>query len=86
MEAILQEPKWQVRILTKNIAVAKDFDVVEKYRDRVLVGLTLTGTPDKSDILSVIEPNASLIKDRMKVMKKAHKKGFPYSTVTPDYR
>jgi len=76
LEAILQEPKWQVRILTKNKAVANDFDVVKQYRDRVLVGLTLTGTPDKSDILSVIEPNASLITERMEVMKQAHKKGF----------
>ena len=76
LEAILQEPKWQVRILTKNAAVAKDFDVVKKYRDRVLVGLSLTGTPDKSHILSVIEPNASLITERMEVMKQAHKKGF----------
>lgn len=76
LEAILNEDKWQVRILTKNKAVANDFDVVKKYRDRVLVGLTLTGTTDKSDILSVIEPNASLIKERMQVMKQAHRKGF----------
>jgi len=76
LEAILQEPKWQVRILTKNKAVANDFDVVKRYRDRVLVGLTLTGTTNKSDILSVIEPNASLITERMKVMRQAHKKGL----------
>ena len=76
LEAILQEPKWQIRILTKNKAVANDFDVVKNYRDRVLVGLSLTGTPNKSDILSVIEPNASLITDRMKVMRQAHKKGL----------
>ena len=76
LEAILNEDKWQVRILTKNKAVANDFDVVKKYRDRVLVGLTLTGTTNKSDILSVIEPNASLITERMQVMKQAHRKGF----------
>ncbi len=42
LEAILSQTGWSVRILTKNAAVVKDFDIVEKHRDRVLVGLSLT--------------------------------------------
>lgn len=76
LEAILAQPGWTVRILTKNAAVAEDFDLIKKHRDRVLVGISLTGTPDKEDALGVIEPNASPISERMKAVKKAHKLGL----------
>jgi DNA repair photolyase len=54
LEAILAAPGWTIRILTKNAAVREDFDLVEKHRDRVLVGLSITSTPDKKDILRII--------------------------------
>lgn len=73
LEAILAEPGWTVRILTKNAAVVDDFDVIRKHRDRVLVGLSLTGTPDKESVLSVVEPNASPISERLAALKKAHR-------------
>jgi len=76
LKAILAEPEWEIRVLTKNAAVAKDFDVIKKYRDRVLVGVSLTGTPDKADICSIIEPNASTIQDRMGAIRKANKQGL----------
>ncbi|MHB8972765.1 MAG: SPL family radical SAM protein [Pirellulaceae bacterium] len=76
LEAILSQPGWTVRILTKNAAVADDFDLIRKHRDRVLVGLSLTGTSDKQDVISVIEPHASPISERMAVLKQAHKLGL----------
>lgn len=76
LEAILSQPGWTVRILTKNAAVADDFDLICKYRERVLVGLSLTGTSDKQDVISVIEPHASPISERMAVLKQAHKLGL----------
>ncbi len=76
LEAILAEPGWKVRILTKNAAVVEDFDVVKKHRDRVLVGLSLTATKDKNEVVSVTEPNASSIYERMAAMMKAHKMGL----------
>jgi len=54
VEGVLRQPGWTVRILTKSAAVLKDFDLIEKYRDRVLVGLSITSTPDKSHIMSVV--------------------------------
>ena len=72
LEALLAEPGWSVRILTKNAAVAEDFDLIKKFRDRVLVGISLTATPDKEEVLSVIEPNASPISERLAALKKAH--------------
>ena len=76
LEAILSQPKWTVRILTKNAAAAKDFDFIEKYRDRVLVGLSLTATPAKAHITKIIEPNASPISERMKALREAHRRGL----------
>ncbi len=76
LEAILCQPGWTVRILTKNGAVAGDFDLIERYRDRVLVGLRLTGTPDEEEILKVIEPYASPIRERMVALCEAHARGL----------
>ena len=73
LEALLSEPGWTVRILTKNTAVARDFDLVEKHRDRVLVGLSLTGTADKDKVLAVVEPNASPVSERMQVLREAQR-------------
>ena len=76
LEAILAEPGWTVRILTKNAAVVEDFDLIKKAKDRVLVGLSLTGTPDKESVLAAIEPYASPISERMRAMQKAHRLGL----------
>jgi DNA repair photolyase len=76
LEAILSESHWTVRVLTKNAAIAEDFDLIHKYRDRVLLGLSLTATPDKDGVVSVVEPHASPISERMAVIKKASKLGI----------
>jgi DNA repair photolyase len=76
LEAVLAQPGWTVRILTKNAAVVEDFDLIQKHRDRVLVGLSLTATPDRESAISVIEPYASPIFERMEALKKAAKLGL----------
>ena len=65
-----------MRILTKNASVTEDFDLISKHRDRVLVGLSLTGTPDKDDVLAVVEPYASPVSERMAALRKARKMGL----------
>jgi DNA repair photolyase len=65
LEAILSEPDWTVRILTKNASIRDDFDLIEKHRDRVLVGVSITAPLHKSAAIQVLEPNASSIQDRM---------------------
>jgi len=74
VEAILAEPEWTVRILTKSAAVVDDFDLFERHRDRVLVGLSITAPPTKTDVVSVVEPYASPLPDRMAALKKAHER------------
>ena len=76
LEAILSQPGWSVRILTKNAAVVEDLDLIERHRDRVLVGLSLTATPEKSDLNKVIELNASDIQERMLAMVEAAARGL----------
>jgi DNA repair photolyase len=76
LEAVMKESGWSVRILTKNEAVQRNYDLIQQYRDRILIGLSLTATPDKSHIMRVIEPNASSIPERMEAMEKAHQMGL----------
>lgn len=84
LEAILSQPGWTVRILTKNAAVANDFDLIARHRDRVLVGLSLTATPDRTDIIQAIEPNASPIADRIAALREAHRLGLrTYAMLCP---
>jgi DNA repair photolyase len=73
-----------VRILTKNAAVVRDFDVCQQYRDRVRVGISLTATPEKEHLIKLIEPNASLIGERMEAMRTAHGLGLrTYAMLCP---
>jgi len=84
LQAILAEPGWSVRVLTKNATVRNDFDLIEQHRDRVLVGLSLTATPEKSKIMEVLEPNASSIADRALSMVEAAARGLrTYAMLCP---
>ncbi len=76
LEAILSEPGWTVRILTKNAAVARDFDLVSEHRDRVLVGLSMTAPAKRAAVMSAIEPNASPLEDRVAAWREAHARGL----------
>ncbi len=76
LEAILQQPGWTVRILTKNAAVVRDFDLLEQHRDRVLLALSLTAPVENEALARVIEPQASPISERMAAMRQAHELGL----------
>jgi len=76
LEAILSQPGWTVRILTKNAAVIDDFDLIEKHRDRVLVGLSLTAPLAKAAIMAAVEPLASPIEKRMAALAEARQRGL----------
>jgi len=84
LEALLAEPGWTVRILTKNAAVARDFDMIARHRDRVLIGMSITAMPERSDLISVVEPNASSLADRIAVLREAHDRGLrTYAMLCP---
>jgi DNA repair photolyase len=76
LEAVLREPGWSIRILTKSAAVADDFDLLSRYRDRVLLGLSVTGRPDDAAVCRAIEPNASTVPERLATLRKAAQLGI----------
>lgn len=50
--------------------------MIERHRDRVLVGLSITGTPGQEAVLKAIEPHASPICERMAALREAHARGL----------
>jgi DNA repair photolyase len=50
--------------------------LIERHRDRVLVGISLTATSAKAALASVVEPFASTIPERMSALREAHKRGL----------
>lgn len=76
LAALLAEPGWSVRILTKSAAVAADYDLIEQFRDRVLVGLSITAPPARSALAAVIEPHASPISERIEAIRAARDRGL----------
>lgn len=76
IEAILAEPGWTVRVLTKNASVRDDFDFLEGYRDRVTFGMSLTASPERREIAEILEPNASPIRERMGALVEAAARGL----------
>lgn len=76
LQALLAQPGWTVRVLTKNAAVEHDFDLIQQHRDRVLVGLSLTASSSKAAAIEAVEPNASPLAQRMATMQKAHGLGL----------
>jgi len=76
MEVLLKKTPAQVRVLTKSAEVANDFDLFAKYKKRIILGLS-TGIPkSRGKLADVLEPNASPIKDRLRALKDAHKRGL----------
>ncbi len=76
LEYLLQHTPAQVRVLTKNAHVRHDFDLLERYRDRVMVGLTVSGLPEHEKAIVALEPFASTITERIAAMHEAHARGL----------
>ena len=84
LRAILHEPGWRVRVLTKNAAARKEFDLISQHRSRVLVGLSITATAEKTEIMKIIEPNTSSIQERMLALAEAAARGLrTYAMLCP---
>ena len=76
LEAMLSEPGWTVRILTKNAAVSKDFDLIEKHRDRVLIDFRSRRCRAAPILCRRLSHTPSSIPDRMAALQKTHRRGL----------
>ena len=77
LEKVLRESKARVRILTKNAAVANELDLLAEFRERVVLGLSITAPLSKAKVTEVLEPRASTIPERLSVLKAAHEAKVP---------
>ena len=76
LEKVLVMSDCQVRILTKNAAIVKEFDLIVNFKDRVRLGLSITGPVGKEHLVKILEPNASLISERFMALRTAHGLGI----------
>jgi DNA repair photolyase len=74
--AILSQPGWTVRILSKSEKIRCDYELIEKYRDRVLVGLSITAPLRQEGAIWVLEPMTTPLIDRMLAMLEARARGL----------
>jgi len=76
IQAFMNEPDWKVRVLTKSDAVVKDFGFFKQYRDRIIIGLSITATPDKQAMISEVEGGTASIQERMNAVTLADQAGL----------
>ena len=74
--AILSESGWQIRVLSKSAQIVNDFDLFEKYRDRVLVGLSTSFLPEDAEAASIVEPFADAPPERYRALLEAGSRGL----------
>lgn len=77
LRAILEEPGWTVRVLTKNAEVCCDFGILAKHRERCSVGLSTTFLPDDTAAARALEPYASSPEERIPALLEAGATGLP---------
>jgi DNA repair photolyase len=76
LKAILDEPGWTVRVLTKNAEVRCDFDVLAKHREHCSVGLSTTFLPSDTAAARALEPYASPPEERFGALLAAYAAGL----------
>ena len=77
LEKLLRESKARVRILTKNAAVVNELDLLAEFRERVILGLSITAPLSKAKVAEVLEPRASSIQERLGALQAAHEAKVP---------
>lgn len=79
---LLLEAGHKVRVQTRSALVERDFDLLEKHRDRVLLGTSLPYLDDS--LARVLEPRAGSPTRRLKMLQNANKREIPvYVAVAP---
>jgi len=75
LETLLEKSDSKVRALTKNAEIRKDYDIIKKYPDRVMVGFSITA-PSYKNAARILEPYASTNRERISALLEAHKNGL----------
>jgi len=79
---LVLEAGHKVRIQTRSALVERDFDILEKYTDQVVLGTSLPYLDDK--LARVLEPGATAPTRRLKMLERAVAKNIPvYVAIAP---
>jgi len=76
LAVLLKGSPCRVRVLTKNAAVRKTFDLMARHPGRVTVGLSMSAPRDRAQVVQIIEPSASPISERLDALIEAHEMGI----------
>lgn len=84
LELILEKSTLNVRILTRSPMAREDFDLFEKFGNRILFGMSLPTL--NAGLLKVYEPPAPGAQVRLKTLEEAAKRGIPiYVALAPPH-
>ena len=79
---LVLEAGHKIRIQTRSALVERDFDILEKYTDQVILGTSLPYLDDK--LARILEPGATAPTRRLKMLEKATAKNIPiYVAIAP---
>ena len=79
---LVLEAGHTIRIQTRSALVERDFDILERYPDQVLLGTSLPYLDDK--LARTLEPKASAPSRRLKMLTQAAQRGIPvYVAIAP---
>ena len=74
IELLSIHKEFPVTILTKNVLILRDLDLLERMKDRVDVGFTITTFSPNTQL--AFEPYASTVSDRINALKKLNEAGI----------
>ncbi len=79
---LVLEAGHKVRIQTRSALVERDFDILEKYTDQVILGTSLPYLDDR--LARILEPGATAPTRRVKMLEKAAARNIPvYVAIAP---
>ena len=76
LRMLLTQSRASVRIISKSAYLNEEFELVEQYRDRVILGLSITGLPEHDAVVQVYERNACPPSKRIATMAEAARRGL----------
>jgi DNA repair photolyase len=74
---LILEREYRVVLITKSSLVLRDLDMLQKYRGRAVVQITITTL--KSDLAAVLEPGAPRPSERLEAVRRTAAAGVPVS-------
>ena len=76
LRMILEQSEAKVRIISKSSHLDEEFALIEQYRDRVMLGLSITGLPEHDAVVQTYERNACPPSKRIATMTEAAQRGL----------